>query len=84
MVAGRLGKYLFKTICALATLGLLSMGLYQYILDHDKSVVHTRSFFETQDDVLPVMSNVLNNFLKMQVSKTLELTSQEICIRIFY
>ena len=56
MVAWSLGKYLFKTLCALATLGLLSMGLYQYILDHDKSVVHTRSFFETQDDVLPVMS----------------------------
>ena len=56
MVAWSLGKYIFKTLCALATLGLLSMGLYQYILDHDKSVVHTRSFFETQDDVLPVMS----------------------------
>ena len=56
MVAWSLGKYLFKTRCALATLGLLSKVLYQYILDHDKSVVHTRSFFETQDDVLPVMS----------------------------
>ena len=56
MVAWSLGKYLFKTLCALATLGLLSMGLYQYISDHDKSVVHTRSFFETKDDVLPVMS----------------------------
>ena len=56
MVARSLCKYLFKTLCALSTLGLLSMGLYQNILVHDKSVVHTRSFFETQDDVLPAMS----------------------------
>ena len=56
MVTWSISKYLFKSCCAAATFVLLTMGLYRYLLDNDASVVDTRYFFQTDDDMFPVMS----------------------------
>ena len=49
-------KYLFKCLCIIATCLLVGMWLYRFFQDKDTSVIESRLYFETEDDLLPAMS----------------------------
>ena len=49
-------KYLFKCLCIIATLLLVVMWIQRYLLDEDTSVIESRSYLDTEDDLIPVMS----------------------------
>ena len=52
----KLVYYGFKIICVIATLALISMWIKTYFLDTDIPTVETRNYFDTNEDVVPVMS----------------------------
>ena len=49
-------KLMFKLMCLVSTLILIGMWINRYFLDEDVSYIENRSYFETEDDVIPVMS----------------------------
>ena len=49
-------KYAFKFLCVLTTLAFVGLGLSNYYLDEDISVVDAKSYFESEEDVVPVLS----------------------------
>ena len=48
--------YTFKCCCFIATFALVGFWCYKYYLDYDISVVDFKSFFDTADDIYPIMS----------------------------
>ena len=49
-------NYGFKCLCILVTVVIFGTWLQRYILDEDTSVIETTSYFDTEDDILPMMS----------------------------
>ena len=49
-------QFIFKCLCIIATCALLVLWVHTYLLDKDVSVIEGRSYYDTEDDVFPVMS----------------------------
>ena len=49
-------RYIFKCLCIIATWVLVVMWVKRYLVDEDTSLIATRSYFDSEDDILPVMS----------------------------
>ena len=53
-------RYVFKCLCIVATGFLVGMWIYRYSLDEDTSVIESRLYFDSEDDLFPVMSMCFN------------------------
>ena len=49
-------KYIFQWMCIIATFVLIAMWLNRYLEDEDMSVIETKTYFETEDDMFPILS----------------------------
>ena len=48
--------FIFKLLCIATTFGFIGMWLYTYSLNEDTTTIENRSYFDTSDDKLPVLS----------------------------
>ena len=48
--------YGFKFLCIVITIAIFGTWLQRYVLDQDISIIETVSYFDSEDDVLPMMS----------------------------
>ena len=56
MLGFKIIKYGFWAICIVGTWLLVGMWFIRYSLDEDKTVIENSAYYETADDVYPVMS----------------------------
>ena len=49
-------KCIFKFVCILATIAFVGKGIHQYLLDEDAIVIKNAFYFDTDDDVVPILS----------------------------
>lgn len=49
-------NYGFKCLCIMITLAIFGSWLARYIRDEDTTVIETATYFETEDDMMPMMS----------------------------
>ena len=49
-------NYIFKCCCVIVTCTIVGKWFYMYHLDEDMSFVEYRSYYDTEEDVYPVMS----------------------------
>ena len=55
-------KTVTNFVCISATITLVGMWIFIYNLDYDSSVIETKEYFGTNDDVFPVVSLCFNQF----------------------
>ena len=49
-------RYTFRCICIIVTVVVIGSWLHRYTLDKDMTVIETASYFDTEDDMFPMLS----------------------------
>jgi hypothetical protein len=63
-------KYTFQFVCFIATCVLVGIWLDRYFLDEDVSSVETLTYFDTENDVFPVLSMCFEQTFEDELFKT--------------